>query len=132
MTKVPFINKYGAVFFFEPTKAQKRDCGYSIVVKDNLLLCQYDKISGLFAFPKDDYLALTETPSLQYVLHTDIEENDKYFNETQHFKVYEVENAQINSGVLSWQLLEDVLVGNIQFDETLQNGFKNLIVRMRK
>lgn len=132
MTKVPFINKYGAVFFFEPTKAQKRDCGYSIVVKDNLLLCQYDKISGLFAFPKDDYLALTETPSLQYVLHTDIEENGEYFKETQHFKVYEVENAQINSGVLSWQLLEDVLVGNVQFDETVRNGFKNLIVRMRK
>ncbi len=132
MTKIPFVNKFGAVFFYEQSKAKKRECSYSVVIKDNLLLCQYDKILGLYSFPKADYLALTETPSLQYTLHADVEENGEYFCETQLFDVYDVENAQINSGTLSWQLIEDVMVGNVQFDDTLQNGFRNMIVRMRK
>ena len=66
MTKVPFINKYGAVFFFEADKAQKREISYSVVAKDNLVLCQYDKISGLFSFPAEEYLSLTETPTFSF------------------------------------------------------------------
>lgn len=130
MTKIPFINKYGAVFFFEADKAQKREISYSVVAKDNLVLCQYDKISGLFSFPAEEYLSLTETPTFSFVLHTKVEENGKYFNDVQTFKVYDVENAQIDSGLLNWQLIEDIMVSNVQFDETQRNGFKNLIVRM--
>ncbi len=132
MTKAPFTNKYGAIFFFEPSKAQKRDCCYVIVIKDNLILCQYDKISGLYAFPKEESLSLTETPTLHFTLHTNIEENENYFKETQLFKIYEVENAQINSSLLDWQLQEDILIANTPFDATLKSGFKNLIVRIRK
>lgn len=131
MTKVPFINKYGAVFFFDAAKAQKRETSYSVVVKDNLVLCQYDKISGLFSFPAEDYLSLTETPTFSFVLHTNVEENGECFKDTQTFKVYDVENAQIDSGILNWQLIEDIMVSNVQFDETQRNGFKNLIVRRR-
>ena len=98
----------------------------------SLILCQYDKISGLYAFPKEETLSLTETPTLHFTLHTNIEENENYFKETQLFKVYEVENAQINSGLLDWQLLEDILIANTPFDATLKSGFKNLIVRIRK
>lgn len=131
MTKVPFINKYGAVFFFDAAKAKKRETLYSVVVKDNLVLCQYDKISGLFSFPAEDYLSLTETPTFSFVLHTNMEENGEYFKDVQTFKVYDVENAQIDSGILNWQLIEDIMVSNVQFDETQRNGFKNLIVRRR-
>ena len=131
MTETPFINKYGAVFFYEPDKAKTRESSYTAVTKDNLLLCQYDKISGLYSFPQEEYLALTETPTLNYTLHAYVEENGEYFRDTQNFKVYDVENAQIDNGLLSWQLIEDIMVGNVRFDETLRSGFKNLIVRMR-
>ncbi len=132
MTKVPFTNKYGAVFFFDTAKAEKREINYVVVVKDNLLLCQYDKISGLYSFPQTSYLSLSETPTFHYTLHTNVEENEKYFKETQIFDVYDVENAQIDNGLLSWQLAEDIMVSSIPFDATLSNGFKNLIVRIRK
>ncbi len=132
MTKVPFVNKYGSVFFFDAAKAAKRENNYIVVVKGNLLLCQYDKVSGLYSFPQASYLPLSETPTLHYTLHTNVEENEQYFKETQTFSVYDVENAQIDNGLLSWQLTEDILVSNIPFDATLSNGFKNLIVRMRK
>lgn len=132
MTKVPFTNKYGAVFFFDTAKAEKREVNYVVVVKDNLLLCQYDKISGLYSFPQTSYLSLSETPTFHYTLHTNVEENEKYFKETQIFDVYDVENAQIDNGLLSWQLAEDIMVSSIPFDATLSNGFKNLIVRIRK
>lgn len=132
MTKVPFTNKYGAVFFFDTAKAEKREANYVVVVKDNLLLCQYDKISGLYSFPQTSYLSLSETPTFHYTLHTNVEENEKYFKETQIFDVYDVENAQIDNGLLSWQLAEDIMVSSIPFDATLSNGFKNLIVRIRK
>mgnify|MGYP004599011707 FL=1 len=132
MTKVPFTNKYGAVFFFDTAKAEKREINYVVVVKDNLLLCQYDKISGLYSFPQTSYLSLSETPTFHYTLHTNVEENEKYFKETQIFDVYDVENARIDNGLLSWQLAEDIMVSSIPFDATLSNGFKNLIVRIRK
>ena len=74
-------------------------------------------------------MSLTETPTFSFVLHTKVEENGKYFNDVQTFKVYDVENAQIDSGLLNWQLIEDIMVSNVQFDETQRNGFKNLIVR---
>ena len=131
MTETPFINKFGAVFFCEPDKAQSRECNYTAVTKDNLVLCQYDKISGLYTFPKEEYLKLTETPTFNYTLHAYVEENGEYYKDTQNFKVYDVENAQIDSGLLSWQLLEDIMLGNVMLDETLRSGFNNLIVRMR-
>lgn len=132
MTKTAFINKYGAVFWADASTAEKTECTYAVVVRNNLLLCRFDKISGLYSFPEDQYLSLTEEPTLHYTLHAYVEENNQYFKQTQNFRVYEIEKARINSPILSWQLLEDILVSDVPFDETLRTGFNNLFVRLEK
>ncbi|MDO4162476.1 MAG: hypothetical protein Q4D80_05705 [Pseudomonadota bacterium] len=132
MTKTVFVNKYGAVFQTEDVSVEKTECCYIVVVKNDSLLCFFDKISGLYSFPEEKYLSLSEKPTLQYTLHANVEENGRYFEETQVFKVYDVEKARVEGDALSWQQLEDILVGNVLFDARLKKGFNNLIVRGEK
>ena len=130
--KQVFINKKGDAF--EPSSAKvkinEREQTYVIIRKNNELLCIYDNESAVFTLPKvEDVQNLELAPDSSFKTISYINEKNRYYKEIQTFNVYELISGKIKGSILQWCAIDDILIHNITFDETVYKGFKNLYVR---
>ncbi len=132
MAKTAFVNQYGASQYLPIETAQRREYTLAVVIKQDMILCQYDRVSGLYSFPDVDIMPEDCEISFEFSVEIGVMQNATAYYDKQNFKVYRVEDAQINSTDLCWQKYENILVNKIMFDATHKNGFKNLLVRMKK
>lgn len=131
MAELPFINKYGSTFQAENTPGERERC-FVVLKKDNLLLCQYNRFDGLWMFPEAKDVSIEAAPTLSFILHQNIVEDDRYYIEQQTYNFYDIENVQVESETLEWCAIEDILLGKFPFTAEQKTGFKNLLVRVKK
>lgn len=127
-----YVDKNGGSF--EPSSAKvkinDREQTYVIIRKNKDLLCIYDNGSNVYTLPKiEDIHNLSLNPSSAFSTIAYIKEKNRYYKETQTFKVYELESGKIEGNILLWCRINDILVRKTAFDETVFKGFKNLYVR---
>ncbi len=121
-------------FSFEPSSAKvkinERKQTYVIIRKNDELLCLYDNDAEIYTLPKiEDVQNLVSAPNSSFNTISYIKEKNRYFKEIQTFNVYELSSGTIKGNILQWCKINDILIRNIAFDETVFTGFKKLYVR---
>ena len=121
-------------FSFEPSSAKvkiiTREQTYVVIRKNEELLCIYDGEAKVYTLPKlEDVQNLKITPSSSFKTIAYIKEKNRYYKEKQTFNVYELTDGKTHGNILQWCKINDILVRNIVFDETVFTGFKKLYVR---
>ena len=121
-------------YSFEPSsskvKINERKQTYIIIRKKDELLCLYDNEAEVYTLPKvDDVQNLETAPSSCFKTIAYIKEKNRYFKEIQTFDVYELTDGKTHGNILQWCEINDILIRNIAFDETVFTGFKKLYVR---
>lgn len=127
-----YINKKGNVFELSSAKVKisERRQSYVIIRKNDELLCIYDNDADVFTLPKiEDVQNLVLEPSSTFKTISYIKEKNRYYKEKQTFNVYELTDGKARGNILQWCKINDILVRNIVFDETVFTGFKKLYVR---
>lgn len=131
MVKQAFYDKFGNFRYCDTDKSYVRQRIYIVIKSDDEVVCQYDKIAGLYSFPTDDDVALDMAPTADFYVTSYIMENKTAIKEIQFYSVYEVEEANLKGMSLTWCSIKDILVDKIKLDETQRCGFKNLLVRVK-
>ncbi|MEE6206500.1 MAG: hypothetical protein VZR95_00390 [Alphaproteobacteria bacterium] len=132
MGKQPFYDKLGNFKYFDTDKAYVRQRVYIVIKSGDKVVCQYDRISGLYSFPTDDDVALEVAPTTDFFVSSYILENNTAIKEIQFYSIYVVEEANLSGLPLVWCPIKDILVNKIQLDETQKCGFKNILVRVKE
>ncbi|MBO6281828.1 MAG: hypothetical protein J6N49_04785 [Alphaproteobacteria bacterium] len=131
MGKQPFYDKLGNFKYLDTDKAYVRQRVYIVIKSGDKVVCQYDRISGLYSFPTDDDVSLDVAPTTDFFITSYILENNTAIKEIQFYSVYVVEDANLNDIPLKWCSVKDILVNKIQLDGTQKSGFKNILVRVK-
>ena len=131
MVKQTFYDKFGNFKSFETDKAYVRQRVYIVIMSSDQIVCQYDKITGLYSFPTDDDISLEVAPTADFYVSSFILENQTAIKEVQFYSVYVVEEANLRGTSLTWCPIKDLLVGKLKLDETQKCGFKNVLVRVK-
>ena len=131
MADVLFYDRYGNSKKYDTECAYVRERNYIIIRSKGQVVCQYDRISGLYSFPGDDDVALNEEPTAQFGIISYIWDNGTPVKELQYYNVYVVKDAALENTPLQWCKEKDILVGKINLDKTQFGGLKNLLVRVK-
>lgn len=131
MANNSFQNKYGNIFPSDTNDIIEREKVYIVIKSGKRLVCAYDEISGLYAFPDEDTVELTEKPTVEFSVFSPMIDDGNFVREKQIYRVYEVKDAAIDNTPLVWCSVDDLLIGKIPLDATQKTGFKNLLVRVR-
>ena len=131
MADVRYINSFGLAVRADDSAAQPRERHFWVLKKDNMLLCHYDVFSGLYSFPDASLVDVNASPLYSFILHEYVRENGEYFRETQIYDVIEVDDVDLDTDILCWCKIDDILINKIKFSAEQKNGFKNLLVRGR-
>lgn len=131
MVKQSFYDKFGNFKSFDSDKAYVRQRIYIVIIGSDQIVCQYDKITGLYSFPTDEDVALDVAPTADFYVSSFILENQTAIKEVQFYSVYVVEDANLKGTSLTWCPIKDLLVGKLKLDETQKCGFKNVLVRVK-
>jgi len=131
MTKLPFVNKYGQVKYFDAAEAFMREHTYLLLSDGVELICAYDKESQLYTLPTDKDLHFNGNLRLQFSTLAYFVENNHPIKEWQNYLVYAVKKSDLPDTDFQWCKIKDILLNNIAFDATKLIGVKNLYVRMK-
>lgn len=130
MDKIIFADKYGNLSSHDDKNVEIAEKNYIIIKKDDELMCLYDRMSGLYSFPSDEYISLSIVPALNFSIIVYITKDNKPYKEQQNYDVYLVDKADLNDLPLYWCKINDLLLDNVRLDATQKNGLKNLLVRV--
>lgn len=131
MADVWFYDKFGNSKKYDTNRAYVRERNYVVIKSEKQVVCQYDRISGLYSFPDDDAVELNENPTAQFGIISYVWDNGTPVKELQYYSVYVVKDADLENPPFQWCDEEDILVGKINLDKTQFGGFKNLLVRVK-
>lgn len=128
---VNFVDKYGLLHRYGGEPVSERAQTYVIIRKGCQIVCLLNETSQLYRFPSLDDVDLNSEPTLEFTVKAHIYELGDFVLERQTYRVYDVEEAQIEGTPLKWCEVDDVLVGTAPFDATQMDGLKNFWVRVK-
>lgn len=131
MAEQPFVDRYGHIYLRDEQKASARESSFVVVQKNNELLCLYDEQKAVYAFPSDRDVFLSVKPTTEFTIISYVFENNALWKELQNYRVFMVDNVELEKLPMVWCSIEDILLSNITFDATQKIGFKNLLVRVK-
>ena len=131
MAEQPFVDKYGRVHLCDEKTASARENSFVVIQKNNELLCVYDEKLAVYAFPNTNEVTINAKPTTEFTIISYISENCKLWKELQNYRVFMVDDVDLQEIPLIWCSIEDILLNNITFDATQKIGFKNLLVRVK-
>lgn len=129
MAKFPFTDRDGQIFYYDPDKVSVGDNCYIVVKKEDAVLCMRDETAKLYTLPMQSEVSLNVEPTGEFEIIAYVIRHDSPLKEHQEYKIYEVSYADLSDMPLEWVSLSDILLGEVNFDATLKNGMKNLLVR---
>src|SRR5574344_74254 len=98
-----FVDKYGNVYASQNFASSEQN--YVVIKKDNEMACLQ---SGyIYSLPTEKDILLEVAPSFEFYVHRRIMADNKFLLEKQNYKVYEVEEANLQGTNLIWCKIEN-------------------------
>lgn len=129
MAKFPFTDRYGQIFYYDPDEAEVGENCYIVVKKEKVILCMRDEAVKQYTLPMKSEVSLNVEPTGEFEIIAYVIRQDNPIKEQQEYQIYEVGSVDLKDTPLEWVKLSDILLDEVNFDATLKNGMKNLLVR---